>query len=124
MSSPYDKLVLSPGANPIVPPALKGADRENVFTICNVRDIVALKTFLDKPETKHVFRGRRRLYRYRGCGKIWQLAGKDVTLAELSGQILQPFDEDMVQILHKELDDHGVKLLLHTRTCRRSRSRA
>ena len=43
-----------------------------------------------------------------------QLAGKDVTLAELSGQILQPFDEDMVQILHKELDDHGVKLLLHT----------
>lgn len=25
---PYDKLVLSPGANPIVPPALKGADRE------------------------------------------------------------------------------------------------
>ena len=49
---PYDKLVLSPGANPIVPPALKGADRENVFTIRNVRDIVALKTFLDKPETK------------------------------------------------------------------------
>ena len=52
---PYDKLVLSPGANPIVPPALKGADRENVFTIRNVRDIVALKTFLDKPETKRVF---------------------------------------------------------------------
>lgn len=46
---PYDKLVLSPGANPIVPPALKGADRENVFTIRNVRDIVALKTFLDSP---------------------------------------------------------------------------
>ena len=52
---PYDKLVLSPGANPIVPPALKGADRENVFTIRNVRDIVALKTFLDKTETKRVF---------------------------------------------------------------------
>lgn len=110
---PYDKLVLSPGANPIVPPALKGADRENVFTIRNVRDIVALKTFLDKPETKRVF--------VVGGGFIGieaeenlQLAGKDVTLAELSGQILQPFDEDMVQILHKELDDHGVKLLLHT----------
>lgn len=26
-----------------------------MFTIRNVRDIVALKTFLDKPETKRVF---------------------------------------------------------------------
>lgn len=110
---PYDKLVLSPGANPIVPPALKGADRENVFTIRNVRDIVALKTFLDKPETKHVFVVGGGFIGIEAAENL-QLAGKDVTLAELSGQILQPFDEDMVQILHKELDDHGVKLLLHT----------
>lgn len=110
---PYDKLVLSPGANPIVPPALKGADRENVFTIRNVRDIVALKTFLDKPETKRVFVVGGGFIGIEAAENL-QLAGKDVTLAELSGQILQPFDEDMVQILHKELDDHGVKLLLHT----------
>ncbi len=110
---PYDKLVLSPGANPIVPPALTGTERENVFTIRNVRDIRALKVWMDKPEVKQVFVVGGGFIGIEAAENL-RLAGKDVTLAELSGQILQPFDEDMVQILHKELDDHGVRLLLHT----------
>ncbi len=110
-NQPYDKLILSPGANPIIPPALRQLNRENMFTVRNVRDIRAIKAWMDKPEVQDVL--------VIGGGFIGievaenlRMAGKRVTLAELSDQILQPFDEDMVQILHKELDDHGIKLLL------------
>lgn len=109
----YDKLVLSPGANPIVPPALAGGRAAGIYTIRNVSDIRALKSQIDKPEVEEVF--------VIGGGFIGietaenlRLAGKHITLAELSEQILQPFDTDMVQILHKELDDNGIRLLLRT----------
>lgn len=112
-SQPYDRLVLSPGANPIVPPALADTGNRKIYTIRNVGDIRALKQRLDQPEVKRVF--------VVGGGFIGvetaenlRLAGKQVTLAELSDQILAPFDHDMVQLLHKELDDNGIRLLLRT----------
>lgn len=112
-SQPYDRLVLSPGANPIVPPALADTGNRKIYTIRNVGDIRALKQRLDQPEVKRVF--------VVGGGFIGvetaenlRLAGKQVMLAELSDQILAPFDHDMVQLLHKELDDNGIRLLLRT----------
>lgn len=110
---PYDRLILSPGANPIVPPALAGQDNKRIFTIRNVSDIRALKKRMEQPGVERVF--------VIGGGFIGvetaenlHLAGKQVTLAELSEQILAPFDRDVVQLLHKELDDHGVQLLLRS----------
>ena len=35
-------------------------------------------------------------------------AGKKVTLIEGTDQIMAPVDYDMAQILHKDMDDHGV----------------
>lgn len=42
----------------------------------------------------------------------FKLAGKNVTLIEAIDQIMSPFDYDMVQLLHKEMDDKGVELIL------------
>ena len=42
----YDKLLLSPGASPIVPP-LPGIDSEGIFTLRNVSDTDSIKAFLD-----------------------------------------------------------------------------
>lgn len=39
-------------------------------------------------------------------------AGKKVTVVEAMNQILAPFDYDMVQMLHKELLDNGVSLIV------------
>ena len=33
-------------------------------------------------------------------------------LIEAMNQILRPFDYDMVQILHKEISDHGIQLIV------------
>lgn len=107
----YDKLVLAPGANPIMPKSIAGIDRANVFAVRNVTDIRAIKAYMDKPETQDVV--------VVGGGFIGvevaenlKEAGKNVSLIEGANQIMAPFDYDMVQILHKELDDNGVELYL------------
>lgn len=107
----YDKLVLSPGAKPIRP-NLEGIDNPNVFTIRNVVDIENLNTFI-----KH--EGMKRIAVIGGgfigveVAENLRLAGYEVSVIEFANQIMKPFDFDMAQILHKEMVDHGVELILN-----------
>ncbi len=41
------------------------------------------------------------------------MAGYNVTIVEAMPQIMRPFDYDMVQILHKELIDNGIDLIVN-----------
>lgn len=107
----YDKLVLSPGASPVLPSGIQGIHRENVFTIRNVVDIRKLKRYSDKERLDHAA--------VIGGGFIGieiaenlRKAGKKVSVIESTRQILPTFDYDMAQILHKELDDCDVSLYL------------
>lgn len=106
----YDKLILSPGAKPIVP-KLEGIDNPNVFTIRNVVDIENLHEYLTKNKVQDIA--------VIGGGFIGievaenlKLANYSVTLIEFADQVLSPFDYDMAQIIHKELYDQGVTLVL------------
>lgn len=106
----YDKLVLSPGAKPIIPNT-EGIDKVNVFTIRNVVDIDRLNRFIKDNDIKDVavIGGG-----YIGVEAAENLnkAGYNVSLIEATDQILKPFDYDMVQILHKEIHDHGINLVV------------
>lgn len=106
----YDKLVLSPGAKPIIP-NIEGIDKVNVFTIRNVLDIDKLNRFIKDNDIKDVavIGGG-----YIGVEAAENLnkAGYNVSLIEATDQILKPFDYDMVQILHKEIHDHGINLVV------------
>lgn len=108
----YDKLVLSPGANPIVP-RIEGHDKDHVFTVRNVVDIDKLNRYIRNEKVKDIA--------VIGGGFIGvevaenlQLAnqGYNVTLVEAADQIMAPFDYDMVQILHKEMIDKGINLIV------------
>lgn len=106
----YDTLILSPGASPIVP-KLPGTDLPHVFTVRNVVDIERLQQAIVEQDAKHIA--------VVGGGFIGvevaenlRLAGRSVSLVEFAPQILTPFDEDMVQILHKEMVDQGVNLVV------------
>ena len=106
----YDKLILSPGASPIVP-KLPGIENVNVFSVRNVVDIDKLNQFVKKLSSKEVT--------VIGGGYVGievaenlQEAGYQVTLIEATNQILRPFDYDMVQIFHKVLTDHKVNLIV------------
>ena len=93
----YDKLILSPGAYPIVP-NISGIDHVNVFTIRNVVDIDKLNKFLRQLDTKDVavIGGG-----YVGVEAAENLrkAGYNVSLIEATNQILRPFDYDMIFII-------------------------
>jgi NADPH-dependent 2,4-dienoyl-CoA reductase/sulfur reductase-like enzyme len=106
----YDKLVLSPGAKPIVPNIL-GIEDVNIFTIRNVVDIDKLNKYVTSIDTKNiaVIGGG-----YIGVEAAENLreAGYNVALIEATDQILRPFDFDMVQILHKEIYDRGINLIV------------
>ena len=108
----YDKLVLAPGARPVMPRSIAGIDRANVFAIRNVTDIRALKACVDLPETKNIVVVGGGFIGIEAAENLRAL-GKEVALVEGMDQILAPFDHDMVQILHKELDDNGVRLYLN-----------
>lgn len=107
----YDKLILSPGANPIVPP-FEGMDLVNVFTIRNVADIHRLNEFIKGHHSKNVtvigggFIGIE-------AAENLKMADYNVTLVEAMDQIMRPFDYDMVQILHKEIIDQGIDLIVN-----------
>ncbi len=109
----YDKLILSPGAKPIVP-NIKGIEKAKVYTIRNVVDIdklnQSIKT-LDNPKISVIGGG------FIGVEAAENLkeAGYQVNLIEASNQILGQFDYDMVQILHKELFDKGIDLIVDDR---------
>ncbi len=109
----YDKLILSPGANPIVPP-FKGVELVNIFTIRNVVDIIKLDGHIRGKDCKNVtvigggFIGIE-------AAENLKLAGRNVTLIEAMSQIMRPFDYDMAQILHKELVDKGIDLIVNDR---------
>ncbi len=109
----YDKLILSPGAKPVVP-KLSGIEKANVFTIRNVVDIDKVHTFIQttKPSRITVIGGG-----FIGIEVMENLimAGYDVTLVQSPPQILNQLDYDMVQILHKEIIDHGVELIVGDR---------
>ena len=107
----YDVLVLSPGAEPIRPKSIEGVDRKNVFTVRSVSDVENLDAWLTSHAVKDiaVIGGG-----FIGCEVAENLreSGRNVALIEAMPQIMAPFDFDMVQILHKEMLDHGVTLVL------------
>ena len=110
ISESYDSLLLSPGAKQIMPRIL-GTENSNVFSVKNVTDVVNIKNYLEENKVKDIavigggFIGIE-------VGENLALAGYNVTIVEAQNQILTNFDYDMVQILHKELMDKGIKLVL------------
>lgn len=119
----YDKLFLSPGANPILPASIEGINGSNVFIVRNVVDIDKLNKYV-----KSKFKSNSNMdvhipvvkdVAVIGGGFIGvevaenlKEAGFNVTLVEAMDQIMAPFDYDMVQVFHKEMMDHGVELIL------------
>lgn len=107
----YDTLILSPGASPIVPD-LEGIHSKHVFTIRNVADIDRLNWYLQTDNVQDIA--------VVGGGFIGvevaenlKLAGYNVSLVEFGQQIMAPFDYDMAQILHKEMTDKGVQIIVN-----------
>ena len=108
----YDKLVLSPGAKPILPP-MEGAQLEEVFTIRNIPDTYQVKSYLleHHPKRAVVVGGG-----YIGMEMAENLhrAGLEVTIVELADHLIGPLDWDMAQEVLRHVTAKGLKVLLGT----------
>ena len=106
----YDKLILSLGAKPIIPP-IKGYDEaENVFTLRNIPDLDAIMANLNTTQPKEaiVVGGG-----FIGLEMVENLVerGLNVTLVEKAPQILTPLDEEMAIFVENELLKNNVKII-------------
>ena len=106
----YDKLTLSLGAEPIIPP-IKGYDEaENVFTLRNIPDLDAIMANLNTTQPKEaiVVGGG-----FIGLEMVENLVerGLNVTLVEKAPQILTPLDEEMAIFVENELLKNNVKII-------------
>lgn len=106
----YDKLILSLGAEPIIPP-IKGYDEaENVFTLRNIPDLDAIMANLNTTQPKEaiVVGGG-----FIGLEMVENLVerGLSVTLVEKAPQILTPLDEEMAIFVENELLKNNVKII-------------
>jgi NADPH-dependent 2,4-dienoyl-CoA reductase/sulfur reductase-like enzyme/rhodanese-related sulfurtransferase len=106
----YDKLILAPGASPLVPP-LEGVNAPNVLTLRNLRDTDRIKAIVDRDATKRAFvigAG------FIGLEMVEQLVRRDVatTLVELQTQVLPLLDAEMAKPIERELLRHDVTLHL------------
>lgn len=110
---PYDRLVLSPGAEPVRPP-LPGIDSPRVSTLRNLADLDRIMARLAEGSVRQAV--------VIGAGFIGvEVAenlhhrGLTVTLVEGADQVIAPLDEEMAALVHQHLGEQGVSLMLGRR---------
>ncbi|MEI8280439.1 MAG: FAD-dependent oxidoreductase, partial [Bacteroidota bacterium] len=108
----YDKLVLSPGAEPIRP-LLPGITLPGIFTLRNVADTDLIKAHVDTNKLgKAVIVGAG----FIGLEMAENLhkLGMHVTIIEMGTQILAPMDFPMAALVQQHIRSKGVHLQLST----------
>lgn len=104
---PYDKLILSPGASPVIPP-IPGIERAiTLRTVEDVEKIVA--QVKERPQNAVVIGGG-----FIGLEVAENLVHKGIptTVVEALPQVLAPLDPEMATLVADELINHGVKVFL------------
>ena len=106
----YDKLVLSPGAEPLRP-GIEGIGSKKIFTLRNVPDTDTIKNYVntENPKRAIVVGGG-----FIGLEMAENLhdVGIQVDVVEMANQVMAPLDFSMAAIVHRQLTDKGVGLHL------------
>jgi NADPH-dependent 2,4-dienoyl-CoA reductase/sulfur reductase-like enzyme/rhodanese-related sulfurtransferase len=109
-SEEYDRLILSPGAEP-VRPGIDGIDSSRVFTLRNVADMDRIDEFIKTTNAKNAV--------IAGAGYIGlEMAenlhdrGLSVQVVEMLDQVMPGLDKEMAMYLHSHLNERGVGLQL------------
>ena len=108
----YDKLILSPGASPIVPPIQGLKDSNNVFILRNIPHTDAIMNYLKNNNVNKVAVIGGGFIGVEVAENLKEI-GKDVTIIDMAPQVLAPLDFEFAQIVHKKLVRKGIKLKLN-----------
>lgn len=106
----YDKLVLSPGAEPLRP-GIEGIDNKKIFTLRNVPDTDAIKDYVNIAKPTHAVVVGGGFIGLEMAENLHHL-GIKVTVIEMADQVMAPLDYSMAAIVHHHLADKSVDLRL------------
>ena len=104
----YDQLIIATGSSPYKP-NIPGIDSEGIYTLWTVPDTDAIYQRIEKERIKRVtvigggFIGLE-------MAENLQERGLDVTLIEVTSQVMPPLDMDMAGFLHEHISKKGVHL--------------
>ena len=107
----YDKLILSPGAKPVMPDFCKG-DCSNIFTLRTVEDTLKIREFTDNyPIKTAVIIGGG----FIGLEMAENLKnrGIDITVIQKGDHLLNTVDSDIASFIHTNLRTKGINILLN-----------
>jgi NADPH-dependent 2,4-dienoyl-CoA reductase/sulfur reductase-like enzyme/rhodanese-related sulfurtransferase len=108
----YDKLVLSPGAEPVRPP-LPGINSRGIFTLRTVADTDRIKAYVQKtPSGKAVIIGGG-FIGLEMAENLHQL-GMQVSIVEMQSHILAPLDYPLAALVQQHIRSKGVDLYTDT----------
>lgn len=108
----YDKLLLAPGAIPVLPP-IPGVDNPGVFTLRTIADADALHQFIQDKKPSHATIVGGGLIGLEVAENL-TLLGIKVLLVEREAQVLPMYDEEIVAPIHAKLKKQGIELRLCT----------
>jgi NADPH-dependent 2,4-dienoyl-CoA reductase/sulfur reductase-like enzyme/rhodanese-related sulfurtransferase len=107
----YDKLILSPGAEPVRPP-IKGSDLDNILTLRNIPDSDMIKAHVDggKHESAVIVGGG-----FIGLEMAENLVnrGVKITIIEKLDQLMAPLDPEMSAMVLDHIREKGIGCYLN-----------
>lgn len=105
----YDKLILSPGAKPLIPEMEGLAEAVNLYSLRNVPDLDQIMQALEKEPAKATVIGAG----FIGLEMAENLKtrGLDVTVIEKAPHVLPPLDEEMAAFVQNELTSKGIRVI-------------
>jgi len=107
----YDKLILSPGAKPVMPDFCKGTC-SNIFTLRTVEDTLKIREFTDSnPVKTAVIIGGG----FIGLEMAENLKNRsmEVTVIQKGDHLLNTVDSDIASFIHTNLRTKGINILLN-----------
>lgn len=106
----YDKLIIATGSSPVMPP-IPGIDSQRIFQVWTLPDTDKIKERLSARGVKHAavigggFIGLEMAENLRALGL-------EVSIIEMLDQVMAPLDYEMARILHGNIAENGVELIL------------
>lgn len=107
----YDKLVLSPGAEPFKPP-LPGIDDKRIFTLRNPKDTLNIKNFIKERNVRKAVIVGAGFIGLETAENLYNL-GLLVTLVEMAPQVMPQVDFEIASEIHQHLKTKGVEFYLN-----------
>jgi NADPH-dependent 2,4-dienoyl-CoA reductase/sulfur reductase-like enzyme/rhodanese-related sulfurtransferase len=106
----YDKIILSPGAEPLKPP-IEGIGLDNIFNLKNIPDSDLIKSHLDKikPRSAIIVGGG---FIGLEMAENLHLRGVKTTIIEMLDQVMVPLDFEMAALVQAHLEEEGVRCVL------------